>query len=943
MQAEPLRRITPWWRTIRAVVSFERRIAMRTWRFWLLFGLLFGVAYLAWRDYSAAVEHDLFVDPALAFMHPGVGIVILILMFGSILLGTDASARLDRTRVASVLYTRPMGTVAFIWGRYLAVLCVLVPLSALGWFILPVVLLRIDHAGVIWQPFIVVYFGLLFPVLLVGTAIGMWMRIVTGRDVAAVLLTLVLLVLFFVGMTAVAGRAMLPEIAGGSFSLVMRPRSSSGGQQSFWLEQTRWHRYSMRSPLPSPGLGIGIPLKYLVVSGAYSGLAALAFLVASPLHLRRQEPQRSIIRRRERWYRLTTFRRWIGSLRFDRELGWIPKSIAVLVLAAILSGFGYRLAESLTKPAPDHERHKLLVKQMRDGPRRDLADILGYDLAISVDAFHSRISVEGSMTLRADGADLSEIRLRLPDHFSAARIEVAGVSSTVEPPALSLRVLHVDPPVPDGGEAEIQFAYEGELQTPIVPKAGQLSGHVRWYPTLYEMPEERSRRARSLAQSRSVDVFDAKVRIRGLDEPGTTVVLAGQDVRQTAGSEWTTLGTSHPTDNLSLIWARFIAIEDQFGPTPVTFLALEEHEYQANVYLAEVRDQQERILAKMGPLRLPRMLFVERPGWFGPGQGDQTGGVIFISENDLVYLHEGIWDLERYDTNPLEVPFYATLRNVLWDIRWSFSHHYISIYFRGQYEAGGSLGFWISEYLPTYVRKAMETNRWRRRSELHFTAGERFSRQMVALPLEELHTNRLSANRAESNRAPEIERIRAEGLWRTLHHCLGDRAWWRFVRELLRRHHLQLVTAEDVRRLAEEISERDFEDFFQEWVYGDALPMYEITEAKAVIVEDPDSLLAKYRCKVHVRNRGTGRIDVPILIKTELDEMQRLVWIDSGGEADWEFEVSHRPILVAVDPSYWLLQEVYRVEGKRALGTHELRFEIVQSEREIPTVSLDSI
>ena len=30
----------PFWRTILAVVSFESRIALRTWRFWLLFGLL---------------------------------------------------------------------------------------------------------------------------------------------------------------------------------------------------------------------------------------------------------------------------------------------------------------------------------------------------------------------------------------------------------------------------------------------------------------------------------------------------------------------------------------------------------------------------------------------------------------------------------------------------------------------------------------------------------------------------------------------------------------------------------------------------------------------------------------------------------------------------------------------------------------------------------------
>lgn len=57
-----------------------------------------------------------------------------------------------------------------------------------------------------------------------------------------------------------------------------------------------------------------------------------------------------------------------------------------------------------------------------------------------------------------------------------------------------------------------------------------------------------------------------------------------------------------------------------------------------------------------------------------------------------------------------------------------------------------------------------------------------------------------------------------------LRHQLGDELFWKAVREYLRRHAGDSVATPDLRRVLEDVSGRDFEQFFQQWVYGRGVP-----------------------------------------------------------------------------------------------------------------------
>ncbi len=925
----------PFWRTMFAVVSFERRIALRTWRFWLLFGLLVAVGYLAWKDYHSFVEEDLYIDPALAFSHPAVGITALVLVMGAILLGVDATARLDRTRVASILYTRPMGTAAFLFGRYLAVLVVLLPLSAAGWFILPAILASVGHSDVIWQPFAVVYVAMLLPVLCLGAAVGLCLRILTGRDFVAIACTVILLGCLTWVAELLGAPVALVDIVKSSFMLAMTRavEHARPGGWSAWARAAMW-RWTLSPNLPSPALGLPVSLKTTVQLLVSSGLISLGFLAIAPLYLRRQQPQQSVIRRDARWYTLPTLRRMIRSVRVDPHLERLPKFVGLLALAGMLSGAGLAVQNSAESLALARTNRSHQERLWDNAPARDPVDVLSYDLSVDLDTLYDRLTVEGTMRIAAGGTALDRIHLRLPERFQVSTCTIGEASTTLESVGSSLRVLHIEPAIADGQSVEITLAYEGDSGGFLYPEAGQLDKSRGWYPAIYEPPRPPELTYEQRTKQRLNDVFDARLRVRGVKG---SVLLAGQDLQEADAEELVELKTDFPIENLALLWGPYVAIEDRYGPTPVTFLTLEAHRYQAEVYLDEMRDRQAEILLKLGAPNLPRLLLFERPRWMDVWPDPDLGGMITVSESSLVYMHEGIWSLQRYDTNPLEVDFYLMLGPITQALQTTFLEQYITTYFQGTYEAVGPLGPWIERDLPNYVRKLMETNPWIRRNTLRFDAGEGVAAPMVRVPLAEL-----SARAKTNPRHIRAETLRGEGLWRTVHHVLGDENWWMFVRSLLRRHHLQEVTAEDVQRVAEDVAGRSLDDFFREWVWGDALPRYELRYAEAKLKRKKNDFLAAYDCRVRIRNLGTGKIDVPIYIETEVDNIQRLVELGGGEERLFEIEVPNRPVFAAVDPSSWLLQEAHQEPGKRTRGHHEARFRILEKDGEVFTPFSDS-
>lgn len=64
-----------------------------------------------------------------------------------------------------------------------------------------------------------------------------------------------------------------------------------------------------------------------------------------------------------------------------------------------------------------------------------------------------------------------------------------------------------------------------------------------------------------------------------------------------------------------------------------------------------------------------------------------------------------------------------------------------------------------------------------------------------------------------------------------LRHQLGDELFWRAVGEYLRRHEGDAVGTPELRRVLEDVSGRDFEQFFAQWVYGHGVPRLSVDYA----------------------------------------------------------------------------------------------------------------
>jgi len=302
---------------------------------------------------------------------------------------------------------------------------------------------------------------------------------------------------------------------------------------------------------------------------------------------------------------------------------------------------------------------------------------------------------------------------------------------------------------------------------------------------------------------------------------------------------------------------------------------------------------------------------------------EQMPGVFFIREEELVILHEGIWALDRYDTRPTEVDFYSQLRPTVYNLDRNYREFLVRTYFDHSFRAAGPYSFWLDNSLASYVEKTLETNRWQSRRLLDYDVGSQ-----VNLLASQVARRLLDLWKEDPGQKPFS--LRSEGILRMLHHLLGEEGWWQLLRNLIQEYRFKDVTHEDFIRLANEISDEPLDWFFEQWLYGDVLPCYEITSAEATLMRLPGELRVKYDVKVTVKNHGTGKMAVPIYVNTDRDHILRDLWLDSGEENTLKLVVPHRPLFAAVDPENWVLQEVFYDKERKTRGHSERKFDVFQ-------------
>lgn len=885
------------------IACFEARMSSRGWRFWLLLMLALGISLFARRDYLAYSEYGYFLSPAYSFVHPSFGLMLSVFFLGTVALALDVCGRLRRTRMDQIVFPLPVGAMEMMWGRLLGVLIIMLPISAFGLFSLAIWQVIYGNSMIIWQPFILAYFLIVVPYLVPLACLLIALRTFWKHDFAALL-----------GAAAVCGLFGYFGYRNGMVINVVEIWEALGSS--------------------SPTLGARVnSWKYLYPAFAQL-LTGLLLLYLAPLYLRRQQLQQWVKVRGKRYglFGVPNLMRWITDLRFDKHLDFSYR-LSLVMLILVCSGGVLWATYSIKENAEEKHIYDPVAAAIRQAKVKPPAiDLTNIQVKIKPEEHYSHLEIESALAFTSKD-DVDQIDLEL-DH----RYRVHGARLDGEPVFYEqwdgVVTFELGEPLPSGSTHELILHYSG-AQDALHVKYSALE--KQWVPLPWNRVRTESRRW----VRQQDDIFEADIELHL--QPEQRGAFAGKlvsvdDDGLSRVEHWKTF---QPVPTLQIYWGAYQVLDAPNELSRMKFYYLPSHDYQGWIYMQEVADQEEYIREKLGALPFPQLTIIEKPYvqeeaimTFDRGSRWSVGrarpqsfersmpGQIAILENQTRYLHEGIWLLDRLDHDPRKIQFYRLLAPARETLQDQYYNRLIETYYKESLNPVGDLSFWIQDYLSSYSAKLLETNSWRRRREMNFDVGDSRDR-----PLSIAQGATLKDLRANGG-YPDLERARGEGLFRMLHHLLGDDSWWQLQKDIFRDYRFRPMTAEDLLDRAEAIYGKDLSWFKEQWVYGDALPEYEITLAEAQMSENKMKFTLEYNIVVHVINHGTGRMFVPVYIETEGDYIFRDLELDSGGENTLAITTPNRPILAAIDPEQWVLQIPHRDEQKNKRYRSEKRINI---------------
>ncbi len=891
---------------------YEARMSIRGWRFWLLLALMVAISFFARKDYLQLAGEGYFLHVAYSFQHPSFGLMLSVIYLGAVALALDTCGRLRRTHMDKILFPLPVNPMELIWGRFLGVLFIIMPLSAFGIFSFGLWQFLYGHGFVVWQPFFIAYTILILPVVVPAIAVTITMRTFLKHDFAALLFGGIVVV----GLVYVGSKT-------GTLLNIKEP--------------------IRRLADASPTIGVRLDFSLYWIQFLAHTLVSVTILYFAPLYLRRQEPQRWIIARNKRYsiFAMPMFLRWLSNLRFDSHLGWAFR--LMLVTCILLSAGGglwaaYHYQELIAKR---EELTRLEKLNRENGISGEAIDMNLVRLDIDPYSTYQRMDVKAEIAFETT-QEAQKVGFEIDPHFIVESVSLDGKPCPFSQRAAQLRVAFTEPL--KAGEAHtIVMEYHRDTHELYKPYSA-LEG--KWYPVPWK---KMLTRHRSQWVETEGDLFEAEITLHLKEDQSGAFAGALVSTEEDNGDRTEKWRTFYPVDGLQIYWGDFDYVEEEREGYRLRFYHLPYHGYQARVYMEEVKEQEEYVVEKLGRLPFPQLTLIETPyekpaeqrhyswyfGMWGEWRGSDRAekyreimpGLLLVSENLVSYLHERMWLLERMDRDPRTIPFFQQLPSTLRYLHDQFYNSLISVYFDQSLHPTGELSFWLREYLSGYASKLLERNNWRQRNELKFDIGSRIDLPIVVAKeksLLELHKEGLK---------PNLERKRGEGLFRMIHHLLGDETWWTLVKEIFQDFRFQEVPVEVFWKRVEEAYGEDLTWFLNDWIKGTALPEYEITFAEATLQESDDSYRVKYDTTIRVKNHGTGKMAVPVFLETEMDYVFRNLWLDTGEEGTLNITVPHRPLYAAIDPEHWVLQVPLYNEETRSRDRSELRVYIEGDDR----------
>ena len=148
-----------------------------------------------------------------------------------------------------------------------------------------------------------------------------------------------------------------------------------------------------------------------------------------------------------------------------------------------------------------------------------------------------------------------------------------------------------------------------------------------------------------------------------------------------------------------------------------------------------------------------------------------------------------------------------------------------------------------------------------------------------------------------------------KGAW-TLHmlrKVLSEETFWNIFPTYREEYYMGVAKTEDFKNICEEVSGKDLDWFFEQWIYGEGQPYYQVLWIRVKIGEN------RWSVKVSISQIQTTStvfsMPLDIFIETIDRDTIFTIW-DSLSVQEFNFECYSKPINIIIDPDNWVLKNI---------------------------------
>ena len=224
------------------------------------------------------------------------------------------------------------------------------------------------------------------------------------------------------------------------------------------------------------------------------------------------------------------------------------------------------------------------------------------------------------------------------------------------------------------------------------------------------------------------------------------------------------------------------------------------------------------------------------------------------------------------------------------------------------------IGWELSEFwdLLQFMSSDMNGN-LQRGMNAHIVTGRPFLPEEYQ-PIQAHVANPLTANGIQSLARTELMRKfpSQPPVFQMLYFMLGHEKWWKMIDRLKVTCRDRKIMPEDLAGAAKSVSGESYDWFVDYWlVNGKGYPMYQIESATAHAIQNPETDKTEYTVQAKIKSIGTGKMLLPVRVRTVTGPVDDKIWIDAGETVTWTTTTKNLPQVVRVDPEGWMMMMPY--------------------------------